>query len=210
MNERYCVLPIGGKTRVATWDNDPEFPGHRTIAMFSSLSDFKSLKDKYRHSYQQLNANSEVETVSVKLGTWWVGNTGRRQYDGGMKFVPTCDDDVVNGNTLNLWQGFKVAARKPEGKSGAKGCQLFLDHARKIICSGDEEHYDYLIKREAFIAQRRTRSEIAVGFRTDAEGTGKGLYSRTLNYLYGIHAMEIQNPDHVVGKYNPHLEKFCD
>jgi hypothetical protein len=56
MNEKHCVLPIGGKTRVATWDNDPEFPGHRTIAMFSSLSDFKALKDKYRHSYQKMDA----------------------------------------------------------------------------------------------------------------------------------------------------------
>ena len=82
----------------------------------------------------------------------------------------------------------------------SRRCQLFLDHARKIICSGNEEHYDYLIKREAFIAQRRTAVEIAVGFRTEAEGTGKGLYSRTLNHLYGIHAMEIQNPDHVVGQ----------
>jgi hypothetical protein len=28
MNEKFCVLPIGGKTRVVTWGNDPEFPGH--------------------------------------------------------------------------------------------------------------------------------------------------------------------------------------
>jgi hypothetical protein len=176
--------------------------------MTSSLADFKSLMDKYRHSYEKMDASGQVETVSVKLGTWWVANTGRRQYDGGMKFVPTCDEDVVGGKTLNLWQGFKVAARKPEGKSGAAGCQLFLDHCLKIICSGNEDHYNYLIHREAFIAQRRTRSETAVGIRTEAEGTGKGLYSRTLNYLYGIHAMEIQNPDHVVGKHNPHLEKL--
>ena len=48
MNKRYCVLPIGGKTRVATWGEDPEFPGHQTIAMCSSLTEFRALHDKYR------------------------------------------------------------------------------------------------------------------------------------------------------------------
>src|SRR5262249_3711658 len=78
----------------------------------------------------------------------------------------------------------------------------------KIICSGDEEHYDYLIKREAFIAQKRMRSEVAVALRTKEEGTGKGFWCRTLNHLYGVHAMQVQNADHVIGKYNPHLEKL--
>ena len=106
-------------------------------------------------------------------------------------FMPTRDEPVVN-DTLNLWRGFAVQARKPEGASGAKGCQLFLDHGCKIICSGNEEHYDYLIKREAYIAQRRTRSEVAVALRTVKEGTGKGFWERELNRLYGPHAMQLR------------------
>jgi hypothetical protein len=47
-----------------------------------------------------------------------------------------------------------------------------------------------------------------VGLRTEAEGTGKGFWCRVLNYLYGAHAMEVNNPEHVVGKHNPHLEKL--
>src|SRR5262249_40568486 len=39
MNEKFCVLPIGGKTRVVTWGDDPDFPGHRMITMTSSLTD---------------------------------------------------------------------------------------------------------------------------------------------------------------------------
>jgi hypothetical protein len=203
MNEKHCVLSIAGKTRVATWGDDAVFPGHTTITMISSFGDFANLHNKYRHSYEQ-----NGETKVVPLGTWWLGNSGRRQYDSGMKFDPTCNQDVINGDTLNLWMGFKVAARKPEGKSGAAGCRLFLDHGLKVICNSNEQHYDYLIKREAFIAQRRTRTEIAVGIQTEIEGTGKGVWERGLNYLYGVHAMEIHNPDHVVGKHNPHLEKL--
>ena len=92
--------------------------------------------------------------------------------------------------------------------SGARGCQLLLNHGRKVICSGDEEHYDYLIKREALIAQQKIRSEIGVGLQTVEEGTGKGVWCGSINYLYGNHAMEVQNPEHVIGKHNPHLEKL--
>ena len=88
---------------------------------------------------------------------------------------------MINGDTLNLWEGFGVAARRPEGKSGASGCQRFLDHCRKVICSGNEEHYDYLIKREALIVQKRVRTEIAVALQTEIEGTGKGIHTRTFN-----------------------------
>lgn len=202
MNERHCVLPIGGKTRVVTWGEDPRFPGHEAIAMSSSISDFKALYDKYRHSYQK-----NGETVPVRVGTWWIGHPHRRQYDGGMKFMPQRDEEVVD-NVLNLWRGFSVTPRKPEGRSGASGCKLFLDHGLTIICSNDTGHYDYLIKREAFIAQHRVRSEIAVALRTESEGTGKGFWCRGVNHLYGAHAMQVQNPEHVIGKHNPHLEKL--
>ncbi len=164
-----------------------------------------ALYNKYRISFESKDKKGKPVTVEMGKGTYWIGHPGRRQYDGGMRFMPQRDEDVV-GDTLNLWQGFSVAARKPEGMSGAAGCKLFLEHGRRVICSGDEEHYDYLIKREALIAQKRIRSEIAVALRTEAEGTGKGFWCRNLNYLYGTHAMQVLNSEHVTGKHNAHLE----
>jgi hypothetical protein len=206
MNEQHAVLPIGGKTRVATWGDDPEFSGYRTITRFSSFSDFTALHDKYEIKYTITDAKGHKKIVVTEgRGTWWINNSGRRQYDNGMKFMPTADADIVN-DTLNLWQGFRVVARKPDGKSGERGCKRFLDHGLKIVCGGNEEHFDYLMKREAFIAQQRTRSEIAVALHTEEEGTGKGFWCRGLNHLYGIHAMEVQKPEHVTGKHNKHLE----
>ena len=205
MNEQHCVLPIGGKTRVATWGDDPDFPGRRTIVRFSSFGDFAALLNKYRHSFPGEDKNGNPVTVTMGLGTWWISNKNRRQYDGGMRFMPESNKDVVH-ETLNLWQGFAVAARKPDGKSGAAGCRLLLDHGLKIICSGNEEHFDYLIKREALIAQRRIRSEVALALHTPEEGTGKETWCGSFRRLYGVHAMQIQNPEHVIGKHNAHLE----
>ena len=62
------------------------------------------------------------------------------------------------------------------------------------------------MKREALIAQKRIRSEIAVALRTEAEGTGKGFWCRTINHLYGGHALQVLNSEHVTGKHNAHLE----
>ena len=211
MNEVHCVLPIGGsgKTRVITWGDDPVFPKSQleAIVMAASFTDFKQLHDKHRHSFTGKDKQGNPVQIVMGLGTWWLSQPNRRQYDGGMRFMPQSDDGVV-GDTLNLWQGFAVKDRKPDGKSGAAGCKLFLDHGLKIICSGNEEHYDFLIKREALIAQRRIRSEIAVCLQTEPEGTGKGRWCRRLNHLYGDHAMQVQNPDHVIGKHNAHLERL--
>jgi hypothetical protein len=122
-----------------------------------------------------------------------------------MAFIPNHDGDI--GNKLNLWRGFGVKAIKPAPGSRAEaGCKEFLNFMRDIICSGNEAHFDYLLKREATILQKRIRSEIALGLRTKEEGCGKGFYEFTMRRLLGNHAMQITNPEHIVGKFNPHLE----
>lgn len=99
LNKRWCVLPIGGKTRVATWGEDPTFPGRETIVMVSAFADFRSLQNKYRVNYQR----QDGKIVKVPRGTWWLDHPGRRQYDHGMKFMPRCDAESAN-ETLNLWR----------------------------------------------------------------------------------------------------------
>ena len=98
-----------------------------------------------------------------------------------------------------------MKAVKPDGKSGAR-LPKFLDFMRDIICSGNEEHFDYLIKREATIVQKRIRTEVALGLQTKEEGCGKGFYEKTMGRLLGTHAMQITNPKHIIGTFNPHLE----
>jgi hypothetical protein len=217
MNSKHAVLPIGDKTRVVTWGPDDEFPGRITIARAQSLHDFASLHNNKRKTIiipevdGDGNEAGKFRSKRIPLGSWWLNQTRRRQYDGGRKFMPQHDADVV-GNVLNMFEGFPIQARKPDGCSGASGCQLFLAHGLKIMCSGNEEHWKYLLKREAWIAQHRQRSEIAAAYRTEAEGSGKGFWCNHLGHLYGPHFMQVSNPEHVIGKHNPHLEtliKLC-
>ena len=176
MNSKHAVLPIGDKTRVVTWDSDPDFPGRKIIVRAQSFAEFRNLYSN-----------------KTKGGTWWLAQPQRRQYDGGQRFMPQHDTEVV-GNVLNLFEGFPIRPRKPEGRSGASGCQLFLDHERKIICGGNDEHWEYLEKREAWIARYRRRSEIAAAYRTEAEGSGKGFWCNHLGRLYGPHFSKSTSP----------------
>jgi hypothetical protein len=213
MNSKHAVLPIGDKTRVVTWGPDDNFPGRKTIVRAQTFQDFANLHSNKRKIIEtdKIGADGNPIEKKVPIGEWWLRNERRRQYDGGQKFMPQHDAEVVN-NILNMYNGFAVHPRKPEGGSGASGCQLFLNHGFKVICSGNEEHWDYLLKREAWIVQRRHRSEIAAAYRTEAEGSGKGFWCNHLGRLFGQHFMQVSNPDHVIGKYNPHLEtlvKLC-
>jgi len=200
LNTTHAVLPIGDKTRVVTFGELPAFPGRETIVMTQTINDFRSLQNKYRHHYH----DKEGLPQSQPMGNHWINSTERRQYDGGMAFMPQREGDV--GNKLNLWRGFGVKAIKPVGTSGAAGCQKFLDFMLHVICNGDEEHFDYLLKREALILQKRIRSEVALGLRTKQEGCGKGFYEKHMRHLLGNHAMQATNPEHIIGKFNPHLE----
>ena len=125
--------------------------------------------------------------------------------------MPQHDTEVV-GNVLNMFEGFPIQPRKPEGGSGASGCQLFLDHGLKIICSGNEEHWEYLLKREAWIAQHRRRSEIAAAYRTEAEGSGKGFWCNHLGRPLWTALHANQQARTCDRQHNPHLEtliKLC-
>jgi hypothetical protein len=207
MNNQHAVLPIGGKTRVVTWGDDPDFPGRKTIVRAQTFDDFKNLHSNKR---KRIKTNDDGNQP-MRLGHWWLGQKHRRQYDGGQRFMPQHEAEVA-GSVLNMFEGFPIQPRKPEGRSGAMGCQLFLDHGRKIVCSGDEGHWDYLLKREAWIAQNRRRSEIACAYRTEEEGSGKGFWCNHLGHLYGPYYMQVNKAEHVVGKHNRHLEtllKLC-
>ena len=196
----HAVLPIGGNTRVVTFGELEEFPGRKTITMTQTLDDFKLLKNKYRHEW----VDKDGEVKSSPLGNHWINSQQRQQYDEGMAFMPRHDGDV--GNRLNLWRGFGVRAIKPDGTSGAAGCRDFLDFMLRIICSGNAEHFDYLLKREATILQKRIRTEIALGLRTKEEGCGKGFHEFAMGRLLGSHSMQVTNPKHIIGNFNPHLE----
>jgi len=141
------------------------------------------------------------ETVKkwVKLADWWLCHLKRTQYEG-VRYMPYDDRDVVNGYR-NLWTGFAVLPTK-----GEKHLSL-LEHVKRNICRNNEEHYNYLIGWSAFAIQnRREKTGVAVVLKSEGEGTGKGTWLTYLGRLYGKHYRHVTQPEHLVGKFNAHLQ----
>jgi hypothetical protein len=206
MNSKFFVAPIGDATRVVSMKDDPMFPGRRIIGRAQSFPAFTDLHSNKRKMWETVDKDGNSKVTKIPLGAWWLRHERRRQYDGGMAFMPQHDQDHV-GDVLNTWRGFAVQPLKPEGSSGASGCHLMLDHIRLILCSGDEEHFDFFMKRLASIIQTRRRTEVALALATKIEGTGKGFYVKhVMSALLGSAHMEISNPEHLTGKHNQHLE----
>ena len=65
LNRKHAVLPIGGKTRVVTIGELPEFPGRITIVMTQTIADFRALLNRYRHAYK--NEKGEPEEIRSQL-----------------------------------------------------------------------------------------------------------------------------------------------
>jgi hypothetical protein len=208
MNSKFFVAPIGEATRVVSMKDDPLFPGRKIIGRAQSFAAFTDLHSNKRKIWETVDKDGVRKVTKIPLGAWWLRHERRRQYDGGMAFMPQHDQDHV-GDVLNTWRGFAVQPLKPEGSSGASGCNLMLDHIRQILCNGNEEHYDFFMKRLASIIQTRRRTEVALALATKVEGTGKGFYRKhVLSALLGSAHMEISNPEHLTGKHNQHLENL--
>lgn len=187
MNERYAVISnIGGKCRVVEEVRDPILD--RFTLSMQAFTDF-------RNSYcnQQVAVGSDDKPKFVPLGHWWLTHPKRRQYER-VVFSP----EVEVPGAYNLWSGFSCEARPGD-------CSLLLEHLKSIICSGVEEHYNYLLGWMARLVQKPGEpGQVAIVMRGDL-GTGKGFFTHQLGSLFGRHYLQISDPKHLVGNFNVHL-----
>ena len=72
MNNQHAVLPIGDKTRVVTWGDDPDFPGRRTIVRAQSFPDFKNLHSNKRKTIVTKDKDGKSVTTKIPMGAWWL------------------------------------------------------------------------------------------------------------------------------------------
>jgi hypothetical protein len=131
-----------------------------------------------------------------KVAQFWLEHWGRRQYLGGVVFRPR---QKVPKDTLNLWEGYGVAP-----KPGGSWARL-AEHIRHIICRDNDRHFAWLLDWIARMLQYPgERAEVAIVIR-GPEGAGKTLLGEVLCRLIGQHAMVINHPTHLVGRFNKHL-----
>jgi len=194
LNEKHFVTMIGGKTTVVNEVYDPAM--ERQSLTYSSPTDFKNFYS---------NRFVPVEDRHVPLGTFWFNNPDRRQYKG-ITFMPG-ESSPYKGN-YNLWGGFNVDPINSNSNDpfDVEAFSCFLNHIHQNIANGDDYTAKYVISWMADLVQHpRKRLGVSLVLRSDAQGTGKGLFARIFGHLFGKHYLHITNPRHLTGNFNAHL-----
>lgn len=183
MNEQHCVVMEGGKFRIFTEKMDPVLK--RPFFQRSTKEDFENL---------YCNQLVEFGDKLVTKSSMWIRSAQRRQYDG-IIFDPERNHD----GWLNLWRGWAVQPRKGDWS-------LMQQLVLEVLVDGDKAHYEYLMDWLAYMVQHPSRAaEVAMCFKGE-KGTGKGTLGRAAAALAGSHGLHISSPEHLVGRFNSHLQ----
>ena len=194
LNKKHFVTMIGGKTTVVNEVYDPAM--ERQSITCSSPTDFKNFYS---------NRFVPVEDRHVPLGKFWFNHPDRRQYKG-LTFMPG-ESSPYRGN-YNLWGGFNVdpIPSNSENPDNIEAFSWFYDHIHQNIANGDDFTAAYVIGWMAdLVLYPSKRLGVSMVLRSDAQGTGKGLFARILGHLFGKHYLHITNPRHLTGNFNAHL-----
>lgn len=191
LNTKHAVVrDVGGHCRVISEGWDEELG--RTTLSYQTASDFVTY---YQNQTMEMTVTGKdgPKVVSVPVGKWWLTHPQRRSYERVI-FAPGREFP----GSYNLWTGFAVDPRP--GK-----CELYLNHIRENICSGNEDHYRYVLGWMACAVQRPGEQGHTAIVLQGSRGAGKGVFATNFGALFGRHFMAVTHGDHLVGKFNSHL-----
>lgn len=188
LNDQYAVIQnIGGKCRVV--EEIFDFSLKRSRLSRKSFDDFRNA---WMNHFVQVGLNASGPILKP-VGHWWLSHPQRRQF----KTIVFAPGEEV-GDAYNMWKGFACDSIPGD-------CDLFLEHVKRNVCGGDEDHYNYLVGWLArAVQQPASPGEVAVVLR-GGRGTGKSFFAKQVGSLFGRHFMQVSNPSHLVGHFNAHL-----
>lgn len=188
LNDKFFVISnLGGKCRVCQEYYDPALERYRLVKQT-----FEDFRNRFMHRQIVFNVNNKQ--VMRPLGQWWLSQEHRKQYEC-LSFSPLKETP----GDYNLWQGYGVVP------SAQGSCELYLRHMLDNICSGNEEHYKYLLGWMANAVQKPAQpGQIAVVLR-GKQGCGKSIFVKMFGKLFGRHYMRISDIKHLTGNFNAHL-----
>lgn len=192
LNQSHAILPMGGRTVILNREFDPVMK--KRFLTFSNRQDFT-----LKYCNKKIFMNGE----SVGWGEYWLEHPDRAEY-AGMVFLPGENEPGY----LNLWQGWGC-----EPVAGA--CDLYLNFVHEVICSGDDDLYDYILNWCAHLVQRpQELPETALVFR-GREGIGKNTFIEPLSKITGQeHYLMLSSLNQVTGRFSGHLANalliFCN
>ncbi|MER9623320.1 DUF5906 domain-containing protein [Mesorhizobium sp. M0222] len=183
LNARHAIVLSGGKSIVVTEKQTPN-------GLHSDFGAVDTLRPWYANDTLMVG-RKEKSAFDV-----WLQSPKRRQYDG-IVFAP----EGAPAGSYNLWRGFSV---QPDSTAS---CELLLEHILANVCSGNPDHFRWVIGFFAQMIQRPGEKPGVSLVLRGGQGTGKSIVGQCVGSLFPAHHVVVSQPDHLTGRFNAHLER---
>lgn len=184
--DEIALVKMGSKSAVLMLDENSD-------DLIDTMS-VQGARDYFAPRQVLLPGEGDRDPKLVPEFSLWLKHPQRRTLRG-LEFAP---DGKVRPGYFNLWRGFAVTPA--EGH-----CARILQHIREVICAGNEEHYQWLIRWMAHAVQCPTEKPGTAIVLRGREGTGKNVFAEAFGELFGLAFFKASRMDHLVGKFNKHL-----
>lgn len=101
-------------------------------------------------------------------------------------------------SAYNLWKGFAVEPRKGDWS-------LMRAHVRDVICAGNARDFEWVLGWIAQMLQDPSHKPGTLIAMRGSKGIGKSTLTECLGRILGPHAVTVDKPDLLIGKFNGHL-----
>lgn len=202
LNQTYALILVGDKALILREYVDED--GNPALGFLLPAS-WRLFIDKTRFL---------IDDREVGLGELWLRHPNRRDYEGIVFAPPDYRDGAwsppcIPDRWYNLWRGYAVDPAKPyaDPKDHIRHFRTLYDHILNNVAQGDGKLARYVWAWFAHMIQRPTE-RIGVGLvLRGKQGTGKTSPGDIIGSLLGEHYVLIDHPEHLVGKFNPHMVK---
>jgi len=191
-NDEYALSMIGGKSVLVSIKSDAQLECTRTV--YTGIS---ACRDLMRNQMIQAGVKAKDRPIYKNHLDAWMVHSDRRTYKGGVIFDPS---GVEDPDVYNLWNGYAI-----EQLPGS--CKTILRFLRYVICSGNKQHYDYVLKWLARSIQRpQDIGEVALVLR-GKKGSGKTTLGEIMRRIFGNNYLLLDDPNLLTRGFNAHLRE---
>lgn len=155
--------------------------------------------------------NKKGQEVEVQPFRHWIEAPNRNTVPV-IYFKPECsfrrDVPGLRYNApLNLWRGYQYESVDPaKTPTARRAARMICRHLWVAWCDRDPVKYRWIMDWLAILVQEPERIGLPVPCLVSAQGAGKGIIvDNILVPLFGPHAIVLEKPDHLTGRFNSHL-----
>jgi len=190
MQQVFAILDLSGDIRVIN---------HQQIAGVMDGS-IRGEPAFYKKQDANLVMRRYIETLPIhsspklEIENFW--NSPSTTVYGSTSFSPIS----TSNQSLNFWVGHRA-------NPSPGNWVLIRDYLHDVICDGNSETYEYLIRYLAHMVQHPEEKPGVMIVLLGGQGTGKGVYFTLLRAIWPMTTLQVSKIDQVVGRFTSALER---